>query len=476
MRRDNRTTLCYDSIREGRMTTSGGIVAFTTGFHLMQVSGMIVTSRHAGSLTRTFRQSCTRRVAPRVESLEGRVLLSVAYEDPRNSAISSLVAPGSAIFVEPPASPLEGWSLGEVTVTGPGSLVDVPPAMSELSPPAVTPVIFPLPQSGKIDFSGTLGPSEQLQIFPMPIAPETVAVRVEIQVPETSSSLAERLWILNGSGNVVGHWPIPGPGGTLKVTVHAADQRSVEGLIVGISRDDLGPETPTPGASNYRLQIDRETLLSTYPESPTPADPDQVEADKDADEEREPSGPNRNGPDSNFSPPPGVGRTAWAPLPFLAGGPSAGVLADGRTTTRVGQLEGTVVDLKLIDLAHKTLPDSDQEEFLPDLEPVRKAGGLPLLAMSRPSVLAMSTDAASVVGPVAIVSPVAPEIEAEPSSTVHDAPLERTGASARRPPLILGFSLAAALTFGLLLPDLVSTLTPITPRRPRPFSLRNLRA
>ncbi len=445
---------------------------------------MTAASRNAGPSARLRRRAISGRVPPRVETLESRVLLSLADETLPVPSPWAQVMPVAPPVDTEPTSPLDGWSLGSVIVTGKGPEGNAPPAKSDPLAPAVPSSVVRLPDLDLIELDGIFPSADTLQFFHVPVSPDTMTVRVEIQVPESSSSASERFWILSGEGQVLGHWPIPGPGGKVDVTVTADDENPPSGLILGISRDDLGSDTPPPDDTSYHLRIGRHDkgTTSTSPDLPSPITvprPTSPEADTP------PSIPSDSGSGgmggttgpiatvsftTAISITPEIGMTTPGPLPALATGPSAGVLADGRPTPRVGRMDGLVIDLALIDLDHRPVADDEASE----LETVPQAGGLPLLAQARPSIRSQAESAASRVGSVAIAAPALLESPARPSDA-EESPGREAG-TARRPSWGLGLSMAAALSFGLYLPDLVTALTPVSPRRPRLRAFRKPRS
>lgn len=393
-----------------------------------------------------------------VEALERRVLLSLPGSKP--------LLPGSSASPAPVAETSRigtfDWSITNVSIEGPGPNPSVPGAMVPLSPPDVPATVVTLPEAEDFQFAGTIGPDERLQIFNVPVPPRTTSIRVEISVPETAASTTERLWLLDGSGNVVGHWPIPGPGGQVSVTVGARGPGPNTGLIVGISRDETGFDPALLSAGSYNLRIGREGGPS---EAPSPSGPGLIPQNLESPFEAIVAA-------APAPRPLGLGPGAAGAMPTRSSGPAAGVLADGRTVPQVGRLDGVVLDLTIIDpTATARLRGSEGEAAAP-LEPLRTAGGFPLLAAARPpepeSEPHMTLDAALVVATSALAPP-AEGSTAVASTSPTARPAKANEPARRRAPLGVGFGVAAALTFGLLLPDLVATFTPASPKRRLPW-------
>ena len=362
-------------------------------------------------------------------------------------------------MVQAPLGFTDNWAIRNVILTGPGALANVPPAMSALSPPDALATVFSLPGLGAIQFSGTIAPNERLQIFTVPVPVQISTIHVQISVPETATATAERLWLLDGTGEVLGHWPIPGPGGNLSVTLDVNGPGANAGLIVGISRDDLGDQASPPFAGDYDLGIDRlpkTTMAPAFDVMPQPSSSSQSEFAL---------------PYTTSASPLGVGPSASGPLPSRSSGPSAGVLADGALVPQVARNDGLVIDLTLIDLYGAGTLEGPEVQSPAPFEAMRSAGGFPLLAAVRPPEMPAADDVTLLVSTVRLVRKPTPPAESPASSVVEESPSNR-----RRPVLGVGFTMAAALTFGLLLPDLVARFTPASPRRVLPSWRRKLRA
>jgi hypothetical protein len=166
---------------------------------------------------------------------------------------------------------------------------------------------------------------------------------------------------------------------------------------------------------------------------------------------------------------------ATGPLPERAGATPGGVLAEGDPVPQLDRHDPALVDLALIGLASPTaeagdadlaavLDDRDRDdtsEVNESLVALRGPGGFPLLAASLHKESAHDSDALVAALPADAASVVA--VEHAPGTLPAERAAEMTaGARPRTAPAasaLSGLSVAMAMVFGLVLPDLTALLT-----------------
>ncbi len=370
----------------------------------------------------------------------------------------------------PPTKAAQEWTIDDVHVNG-----EVAPRASLTTPSQPPPSADPiqtLPDSDGLTLAGRLDAGNLAEVYRYAIRSDEAAIRLEVSMPQGADpTTLERLWLLDAEGDVIFHAPMPAPGGDLSVRIDAPrDGIQAPVVLIGISRDGTSPSVP----ADYSIRIGRSdvppqgigtsgTSASGSVAGGTPRAPSWTPSPRQGNPT-----PNRES-DSGTSADlttfddqdAGLAADGTTSLPLRSAGPSAGVLADGHPVPPVGKGDGAVIDLTLIDLAAPNDPLDDGGE--PDLlAPIRSAGGIPLLGTACPPPRPEDSSTALV----------AIDMSAEKSGPARaESPSsEATMPIRRRPPIALGLGVAAAVAFGLLLPDFIARLTPDSPKRPLPWS------
>ncbi len=398
------------------------------------------------------RRSEVRRRAPwTVEALEPRVLLSKAGAH-ETAKLGAVDAPAAEVAPAEKAETPASWTVARVSIKGQpvstdGLKVEAEPAR----PPTGPGPVQKLPDIPTAQVVGGLAAGDRVQVFRVPVRPETQSIRVDVQVPEAASGWG-KLWLMDEAGRVVGSWDLPGPGGSLSVELNPSGRgASGSTLLVGISRGDSGSDPTGP----FLLQIGRQdAAIEDVPESPQgspllslpltvpgtdtlAASPAQVE---------------------------GLGNDPGTagPLPTRSAGPAAGVLADGHPTFAVGRNDAAILDLALLGLSAEA-PEADRPAAPEGLVQLRSPDGVPLLGAATPPRLPIAIRA----DPPRAPSPPRPATPAP--DRLPDGPRRIAQRPAKRPASVeIGLIATAGLAFGFLLPDLVAAFTPAPPRRPSP--------
>jgi hypothetical protein len=388
------------------------------------------------------------------------------------ASVSTPAMPANPAVVSPQPPP--NWTIGDVEVNG--SVVGrASPATPTQLPPSSDP-IQALPDAAELTLAGQLSPGNLAEVYRYAIRGAEAAIRLDVSMPEGADpTTLERLWLLDTSGDVIFHAPMPAPGGDLSVRIDAprnGTQASV--VLIGISRDGSNPSVP----ADYSIRIGRSDVSSqgiatsgvsaanSVPSgstrTPWAASPRQENPTPTREGDSGTSAELTTSDDQNA----GLVADGTTSLPLRSAGPSAGVLADGHSIPPVGKGDGAVIDLTLIDLAAPNDPLDEGGD--PDvLTPIRSAGGIPLLGTARPSPHAEGSSDSS----IALVA-IDTSAEMSGSARAESPSAEGTMPIRRRPPITLGLGVAAAVAFGLLLPDFIARLTPEFPKRPLPWSRR----
>jgi hypothetical protein len=307
-----------------------------------------------------------------------------------------------------------------------------------------------------------------LALYRVALTPETRVLEIDLDLRRPSASVPARVWVLDASGALVGLWTL-GPDDThLRVVLGAARPPGDPALYVGVSYDGAAAAGPVP-ANSYALRIarlDRSEAAAAAGLTPAPVATTSLPAGPRATAPAPPAAirtGERDDPASESSPI-GLGQAGEGLLPRQSAGPSWGVLGSGRSPVTDDRRDPAVVDLALVELpARGTEPQGAEAESEPaDPAPIfpSSPGGLPLAVSVLPGIRPAFRLASRVVPP--------PVADRPGADLVLDAqPVDRSSRR-RRTPMQGGLALAAALAFGLLLPDLVAALQPISPRRPVP--------
>jgi hypothetical protein len=356
---------------------------------------------------------------------------------------------------------------------------------------------------------GKLGSNESIDLYKIPIDPNTTALQINVKAMAPSSDLPGRLWLIDGSGHLVGNWYLPANTHEFTLNLQALHEPFGTTIVFGVSH---GNRPATDGsAANYALSVSRETSSTDQPPAPASVIAPMLPA---------------NGPAVSMGP---VGRLAAQPadtsqtsdvglaaqpagaaipsgvggslvvtgsLPTRSAGSIGGWFADSESTPPIDPLEAALVDLRLIDILPQRVSAREQPGLVDDylaephgdakLVAFESPGGFPLLAAalspSRPH--AQSEVSAALLpaiceagGAVALSESASPAGSCHPDGAsdliASDPAGERTETRPkRRGSLMVGFNVVATLTFGFLLPDLVAALQGAEPRRPLPRAWR----
>jgi hypothetical protein len=466
------------------------------------------------------------RVRPGLERLESRSLLS------GNTPELELLPPDGAppVAIEPSDWTMEPPRLAATKVGEPLILVNpaiqrmpllLPPGLDRTdstwiiertdlqgrSPDAVFPfwhnyieeVSHPHPSMGaaqRIDASmpvmigGTVAEGDVADFFHIP--GNSAAIRVVITSADAFSNRADRLYIFDEWGRMVGDWTMPSSAGGLAVDLLASDNREGHGLFVGVGPAE---EAPRSGSEeSYIIQIvplGQATSPEPTPTNPGGARPAQPGATHEPGPVRAAAAQPMTGgnhsttsrtatsvPARDDSPAPLVPQgTVAGPLPTRETAPFGGVLASGDPHPALGsdqgaQVELTLVDLGVIELTSKDGADEVTEPSWPidpdGLVDVIEDGQLPLVTATRSRAPLEDAlfDEVLVEGegdgvPVELMTPV---VRLDPSC-------EEPGSRRRAFPVALGLVTALAMT--LTLPDLAPLRNEARSRRRLPLWLRS---
>ena len=368
----------------------------------------------------------------------------------------------------PPAAAIPLWKLVDVAVSGrPSRPVEFGEDDDEPDPPSpadVATTVATLPEAAFLEVLGQIGEERSLQVYNILVRPDAHAIRLRIATDPGGVGGGNRVWLKDAAGVLLGQWAMPEPGGGLSLTLQAAgpseggDPGTPGNLSVGIAHEPAGPFAPPPSAPmTYHLTIDEEPdppamtpVALPRPEAAASTSPVRLDV----------------GLVLTFAPPSptsGPGVASPATLPLRSAGPAAGVAEDGYPVPPVGRLDGVLVDLTLLHLA----ADGEAEVVDPLVTPVGTASGLSLVGAARPPEPDRA-DRAS--WEIATAQPeIAAHAEAPTATrTAKDSTARASGR--RRAGAGVGLVVAAALSFGLMLPDLVIALKPTPPLRPLPWS------
>jgi hypothetical protein len=360
--------------------------------------------------------------------------------------------------------------------------------------PIIGPVPGPPPSSG----SGTtsaVGPSKVW--YQIPIDANTITVKFQIAPQVAGAPLNEEMMVFDPSGRKIADLRPGSKGGGFSVTVPSYIRGLIRARwwlhleIAAVPSSDSSSQATTPPAMTpFVLVITREYASSSPDEFsspgavrviPLPSEGSRTElADGGSQASSNPAAGLGASPSLTLtSGPVGQGPVptpaATGPLPSRTAAPLGGVLDDGNPVPAIDRLAAVRVDFDLIDpgapgspSARGAAPVLDEPQGVPSgpVVAIRGPGGFPLLASglvgSRP-IAPMASVAAMVPWAMPADSGDAPSPDAEQA----EAPgRSRPG---RRAMAMSGLSVAMALGFGLVLPDLVSTFQE---REPRRFRLR----
>lgn len=352
----------------------------------------------------------------------------------------------------------------------------------------------PIPDVPVARLSGALSATDHLDLYRIPTDPNTLSLQVTVTATLPSYTLPGRIWLLDEAGRIIGDWAIPPGTHSITVTLRSVAPPGDRSLVFGISHGDASNSDPSAPPQHYEVTVTRENgpagLPNPVPGPIVPLPPGGLAA-RTATSVTEPGlattvAPGSVGIDVSLVP--------TGPLPTRSAGPSGGRFADGDPVPPIDRFDAALVDLKLIELlppgpaqaaAQVDRAPVDQARAqlseLPSLVALPAAGGFPLLAANLSSELQLAAPSVAILpllqsegagcnpGEPAAGSPrtpLAPE-DADPADERGRV------ASTQRGPILVGLNVAAALAFGLLLPDLVAALQSVTPRRDLPEILRD---
>jgi hypothetical protein len=356
---------------------------------------------------------------------------------------------------------------------------------------------------------GSLGASDQLDLYRVPIDPSTTYLQIQLTAVAPSTELPGRVWMIDAAGHIVGNWLIPSHTQSIIVSMEAINESLGSSVVFGVSHGDGPPTDPSGSPFTYQITVLRQSapVLPAFPfppvvvTLPTPSalivlvsagDLSTTSTASSVSDVSLAAAPVASSlpTATGFEP----STLVIGPLPARSAGPSGDRLADGDPIPPLDRLDAAMVDLKLIDILPKRSVsavlrsasdslDPGQPEASPVLVALRGAGGFPLLAaaVSRNPRLPH-------VPPGDLLPPISttgcdPEVltaSAAGASGCHSttwpagtmAGSKDSRRSSRRGSAAIGLNVAATLAFGLLLPDLVAALQGVDPRRTLPRVLR----
>ena len=447
----------------------------------------------------------SRRRSPAIEGLETRSLLSmfgamVALNPAAGGKpIPVAMAPmppteGPAAFQPGPPSwsilriePHGAWDnqprLQPASSGGPGYALDMPALVGamlheELAGPGID--VHHPPELNHGSYFGTLDGDDHLTLIGLPRAmPGNPTMRVNVDFPpallDAHPNLAVGLFTTAGEdlGRVI--LPRLGSGFALMVQARPGPDGTVPGLVLGIMRSDDPADAPTVATSSppisFSISVDRGNISASGGTDPGGNSRPEIDvgslgpaswtlAPKLDDASRQ--GNPTLGDDTE--PAIGVGQVVAGSFPLRAGGPSGGVLADRETAPAITPMDGAAIDLTLIELSPEVAMVTF-DEFGP-IAAYATPSGFPLLAVSRPPIVIGFVDEAG--------ERVEPPPLPIPEGVTGDAS-DNPETTPARAPLTVGLGVAAGLTFGLFLPDVIAGIAPRAAGKPRPRrGFRNL--
>jgi len=259
----------------------------------------------------------------------------------------------------------------------------------------------------------------------------------------SSSGMGSDSFVLQVTRNQEAGWPSSSPAQALTPLVHLGDGSST--LATGMSRSELDTawESSAPASADSALA---EVVLGASP-AVLSASPGQQPLSSTV--------------------------VATGPLPERAGAPLGGVLAEGDPVPQIDRHDPALVDLALIGLPEpEPLPGvggANPDAMVAELEPVseqaeglvaiRGPGGFPLLASSLHGERA--TDPAALVA--VLPQAAAAATLASPESAKAVIPVETVAEPQRKPiraaSMLSGMTVAMAMVFSLVLPDVSRLMT-----------------
>lgn len=393
------------------------------------------------------------RVAPRLELLEARCLLSglSAYDatpadrpqtqtDVELADARSLPAPESALggsSRSAAALPSDHLQLGPrdhdedqgVAPDDPGgisheSYVVVNEGSAPHGTMATAQDLPNLPYFGVI---GTLGPEDEIDLFRLPVGEGTSAIEFDLIAHSAVPSVPVRFLVFSGSGQLLGQWTSGDGSGPESLRVDLGGLPRGSALFLGTEVvGSTGSAAPAP-AVGYQLWV---TSLSAAAQAsagagasrPAPAPPPPLVAGPFA----APANLSAAGPTGSAPGATGLAmRLAAGALPARSAGPLGGVMAGDRDPTPPARSPGMAASLDADDRALRTAglapetemgnaPVSSRDEGAKALVALRGPGGSPFLGATAVGNW-LSASPASAVGPDELAS--GSELDADPDES-----------------------------------------------------------
>jgi hypothetical protein len=401
-----------------------------------------------------------------------------------------------------PASPAaQDWSPSPgptAPVSDPG--VTIEPGASPAPTEPVTTVISatganetfptaqPLPATDNSLVLGQLRASDTINLYRIALAPGSPGLRVTLSYTDTTGGLRGCLWLFDESGRVVAYWTPDDSTDAVTLTIPGPDRVAGAVLFIGVSPAWVGPPGDPSASIPFQLQVAHTAnvgptiglpIVGTATLAPFTARGSSSASSAsiaivpmttdDAAPLVNPSP--RGGGDLGGNP------VAIGPLPHRAAGPSGGWFEDGDPIPpldRLGEAPSEYDPLSARPRGEEPGPaEGDYPAIVarapdPALTLLRGPGGFPRLGASAADVHRRAGPDPSAVD----LLPALADVEPIALGASADSGLGRTSsppvdsASSRRTPALLGLNLAGALTFGLLLPDLIAVFQGLTAARP----------
>jgi hypothetical protein len=352
----------------------------------------------------------------------------------------------------------------------------------------------PLVGAAPAMIGGVVRPGEGPDFFHIPDG--TAKYRVSVLTTDPDSRMADRLYLYDEAGRLVGEWTLPWSAAGMSIELRPSDFEDALGLYVGIGpAEDATEKHPE---ESYVLQIEPIAWDTSSDEPPSPSGGSDPEPDTPVGAPVLVPGPGpqgeavggSRGPAMPEDPAPPADIAAESvtipqgatpgPLPALEAAPFGGVFASGDPLPVLGDDRGASVDLTLIDLPAGSSSIGSEEEATGPIEAehgmveVADDGRLPHVAASLPRAPAdpealdrvidilASQDAAPIEGEVVAIAAAAPCSGGE--KDVQE----------RRRALPAAIGLATALAVTMALPDLVPQRYEFRPSGRLPAWLRRL--
>lgn len=335
-------------------------------------------------------------------------------------------------------------------------------------------MVIHVPGDPRVTYQETIPAADRAGIIEIPTNPGAFPqFKVNFDVPDGAPDVHASAYVdlLSSYGESLGRMPVPRPGTgySFLIQAHPGLDGALPGLMLGITRTtntndpaSLSTSPPISFAISFDRAIGASQGSSSGPFSRTEVDLGSYATSRwlptpkigELAQGNDPS--LDDGEVNDVEPALGIGQVVAGSFPLRSAGPSGGVLADGESAPQIDAIDGALIDLTLLELS-TDVASAGFEGDSGSLVALTSASGFPLLATARPAILIESEDALD----SGIEDPVLPSRE-------DIAKEEEIGNKPAPTPVTLGVGVAAGLTFGLLLPDVIARLAPRAAGKPRP--------